>query len=156
MEKAIKKAWPTWHMLFASSSRGRNAYMVMSKTNTKYIQSPGPCMPILHLCVRLMHPKEEASPSCCAVPLICPNHLSWSHLTAAALDLFHTYPPLGFAGKQTHSICLPFLPPRFGQQTRTWCLVPSSPPAPAGWTPACNPTLLILPFPDNEHCTVWD
>lgn len=106
--------------------------------------------------VRLMHPKEEASPSCCAVPLIYPNHPFCSHLTAAALDLFHTYPPLGFAGKQTHSICLPFLPPRFGQQTRTWCLVPSSPPAPAGWTPACNPTLLILPFPDNEHCTVWD
>ena len=68
----------------------------------------------------------------------------------------NTYPPLGSVGKQTHSICLPFLPPRSGRQTRTWCPAPDSPPAPAGWTPACNPTLLIPPSPDSEHCIAWD
>lgn len=88
-------------------------------------------------------------------PLLSSLHRS-SRLSSRFFYLFfNTYPPPGFAGKQTHSICLPFLRPRSERQTRTWCLVPGSPPAPAGWTPACNPTLLIPPFRDNERCTAW-
>lgn len=87
---------------------------------------------------------------------------SQANFTAQTLRLvlsqgpLYTYLPPGSVGKQTRSICLPFLPPRFGRQTHTWCPAADSPPAPVGWTPACNPTLPIPPFPDSEHCIAWD
>lgn len=53
-EEASKKSCPTQHTPFAPSSHSRNSYVAISKIKVKSTHGSGPCVPVLHLSIRLL------------------------------------------------------------------------------------------------------